>query len=277
MIEITILIDNLTNPALTDLQAEHALSLLIKTEQKSILCDMGASATFITNAESLGVELSNLDFAFLSHGHADHSGGLGEFLQVNDNCPVILRPELFRQRYYSSRRGAKRDISTDSSLLHRYGHRFITITESRWIAPDIAVVSNIEDQYPKPYGNRFLTMDDGSEEHPDTFTHELSLALCTKQGLVIVSSCSHGGALNIIKSCQRFTGVERVATFVGGLHFVDSDEAEHETRSFIEQWRREHPDMRVYTGHCTGNIARTILAEEAQATMFYTGAMLLLP
>lgn len=277
MIEITILIDNSPNPTMPDLQAEHALSFFIKTEQQVILCDMGASAKFIGNAKCLGIELSNLDFALLSHGHADHSGGLGEFLRLNDKTPVILSTEIFHRRYYSSRRGAKRDISADFSLLPRFEHRFIPAVESRWITRDIAVISNIEHNYPKPYGNAFLTMEDASGECYDDFTHELSLAFCTNQGLIVVSSCSHGGAINIIKSSQRFTGEERVAAFVGGLHFVDSEDAEWETRSFIGQWSQEYPEMRVYTGHCTGSIARTILSKNAQATFFYTGATISLP
>ena len=80
--------------------------------------------------------------------------------------------------------------------------------------------------------------------------------------------------MNIIDSCCRFTGVDRVAAFVGGLHFVDGEEAETEVRTFIRQWKERYPEMRVYTGHCTGTIAKEVLAETDGAVCFYTGKLI---
>ncbi len=67
----TVLVDNRTNnPAL---ETEHGLSILLETEQHRILLDMGASNLFIRNAESLGIDLSTVDYVFISHGHSDHA------------------------------------------------------------------------------------------------------------------------------------------------------------------------------------------------------------
>jgi len=40
------------------------------------------------------------------------------------------------------------------------------------------------------------------------------------KGLVIVSGCSHAGAVNVLLNAQRLTGEERIAGFVGGLHLT---------------------------------------------------------
>ncbi len=41
-------------------------------------------------------------------------------------------------------------------------------------------------------------------------------------GLVVLSSCSHSGAVNVLLNAQRVTGVQQVHAFVGGLHLSGS-------------------------------------------------------
>jgi 7,8-dihydropterin-6-yl-methyl-4-(beta-D-ribofuranosyl)aminobenzene 5'-phosphate synthase len=40
------------------------------------------------------------------------------------------------------------------------------------------------------------------------------------KGLVIVSGCSHAGAVNVLHNAQRLTGEARVAGFIGGFHLT---------------------------------------------------------
>jgi metal-dependent hydrolase (beta-lactamase superfamily II) len=53
---------------------EPGLSFLIETAGKKILFDTGYSDLFLANAEKMGIDLRELDFIVLSHGHLDHSG-----------------------------------------------------------------------------------------------------------------------------------------------------------------------------------------------------------
>ena len=62
------------------IKAEHGLSLYIESKNYKILFDMGQTDLFLKNAKRLGVDLSQVDIAILSHGHYDHGGGLEEFL-----------------------------------------------------------------------------------------------------------------------------------------------------------------------------------------------------
>ena len=40
------------------------------------------------------------------------------------------------------------------------------------------------------------------------------------KGLVIVSGCSHAGAVNVLRNAERLTGVRRIAGFIGGFHLT---------------------------------------------------------
>ena len=65
------------------LETEHGLSILLETKKHRILLDTGASDVFIRNATHLGIDLSTVDYVFISHGHSDHAGGLQYFVKSN--------------------------------------------------------------------------------------------------------------------------------------------------------------------------------------------------
>ncbi|MEG1635334.1 MAG: MBL fold metallo-hydrolase, partial [Rikenellaceae bacterium] len=248
MIKITILIDNRANPLNNSLSTEHGLSLHIEFNQHRILCDMGASANYADNSKTLGIDLSDIDFGFVSHSHLDHTGGLRNFLDTNHHCDVYLSDKIFGNKFYSSRGKNKRNISTDALLQQQYADRFVYVDQSQWIDNNIAIVRTEHASHSMPYANRFLTMSNASGERKDDFAHELALVLNTDKGAVIISSCSHMGAVNIIDSCRKFTGVEKVYAFIGGLHFVDSDTTDDEVEEFIKDMQLTSPETIIYTG-----------------------------
>ena len=85
--QITILSDN--RPGTQDLKTEHGLSILVKTDSKCILCDTGASSMYAENALAMGLDLSAIDFCFISHAHNDHTGGLRHFLE-HSGKPIFI-------------------------------------------------------------------------------------------------------------------------------------------------------------------------------------------
>lgn len=96
---------------------EHGLSLYVETDRLHLLFDTGASGVFAENAEKLGVDLSAVDIAVLSHGHYDHGGGLQTFLKKNERAKVYVQRRAFDPHYADRPDGNKAYIGLDMALL----------------------------------------------------------------------------------------------------------------------------------------------------------------
>ncbi|MFI3314115.1 MAG: MBL fold metallo-hydrolase [Rikenellaceae bacterium] len=277
MATITILVDNSSSPYNGELEYEHGFSAFIEFNGASILCDMGVESIYSSNAQRLGVNLNNLDAAFISHAHRDHLGGLNHFLE-NFNSNVYLSPHCFNRRYFSLRHEQIREIGIESSIIHPFSSRIKFVDNSCWLTNSIAIVRrSTQNSYSKPLANRFLTMQSNdSQQTNDTFEHELSLVLKDRDGIIIISPCSHMGAMNIIESCKQFTSTTKVKAFIGGLHLVDSEQSAEECETFYQELISNSPETKIFTGHCTGQIAKDTLKRlmGEQIEFFHTGAVI---
>ena len=106
----TVLSDNRSSDS--RLSTEHGLSIILQTERHKILLDTGASDVFIRNAEILGLDLRDVDYVFISHGHSDHSGGLRYILEHNRQTKVIVSPDAM-SGHFSSKRGNLHSITAE--------------------------------------------------------------------------------------------------------------------------------------------------------------------
>ena len=65
---------------------------------------------FAKNAVTLGIDLSKVDIAILSHGHYDHGGGLETFLRINNHAPIYVNKNAFGSHYSGTEKYIGLDI-----------------------------------------------------------------------------------------------------------------------------------------------------------------------
>jgi len=258
MMKWTVLSDNRTcNLAL---ETEHGLSILLTTERHKILLDTGASDVFIRNAEQLGIDLSDVDYVFISHGHSDHAGGLRYFLEHNQKAKVIVSPDAMSGKFFS-KRGNLHSITTAWAKID--DDRQILINQTCEIAEGFHVIAHIPQIHPMPKGNQNLYVQDAYGDYiHDDFRHELALYV---DGLLF-TGCAHSGLENILAACPW-----PVHTVVGGFHLLDGMEPEEEIQALAQRLQAKYPETQFYTSHCTGDkvfeIMRNVMGEQLQSTI----------
>lgn len=214
---------------------EHGLSLYLETDGCKILFDMGQSDVFAANAEILGIDLSQVDFAVLSHGHYDHGGGLRAFLQINSKAPVYIHKTAFGAHY----NGTEKYIGLDPELMNE--RRLIFTEGTVSITPQIVLTDcNHLNWDNDSYG---LNRREGDAFQPDAFRHEQYLQITEGRKRILLSGCSHKGILHIAQYFQP-------DVLFGGFHLNKVEDAQ-----MLRETARKllAVNTRYYTGHCTGN------------------------
>ena len=234
-------------------RTEHGLAVLLQTADKQILLDTGASDAFLLNAEQMGIDLSAVDYVFLSHGHADHTGGLSAFLQVNKKAKVIVSAAAVRGSFYSNK-VVLHSITARWPLEEMEG-RTMYIGQTEELPEGMGVIASISQNHPLPKGDRNLLIKKHGKYYPDTFDHEMALYA---DGFLF-TGCSHNGLENILDACPW-----PVSVVLGGFHLLDSQgentyESEDELKSLADLLVAKYPKTTFYTSHCTGdNVFRTL-------------------
>ena len=220
-----------------DLTAEHGLSLYIEACGKRILFDAGQTEAFAENGRKLSVSLEDVDLAVLSHGHYDHSGGLAQFLSLNDHAPIYLSRYALEAHYNA----LDAEIGVDQSLVK--SERLVFCGDTRQIAPGMTLYSCNDRPCTVPLDHAGLQMAGDGGLCPDDFRHEQYLLIQEGEKRILISGCSHKGILNIARWF-------RPDVLIGGFHFMKMDPEDPRLEQ-AAQALLELPTV-YYTGHCTG-------------------------
>ncbi len=229
------------------LVAEHGLSLYGEYEGRRFLFDLGQSRdAFLKNAAVIGLEdVGSVDFVVLSHSHYDHTGGLLGLVGSLGKRTFLYASSRISRPKYRDAKGPDYYIGLPVELENRLCDVFtldLSFRERR-VGPGIWVIPSAPDYgYPLSLKSHLLN-EDGKR---DEFEDEVYLCLEDKEGLIVISGCSHRGVLNIIYHVRMVTGIDRVKAVIGGLHIRSFEEGLEVGRHMNEMGVDS-----VYPMHCT--------------------------
>jgi 7,8-dihydropterin-6-yl-methyl-4-(beta-D-ribofuranosyl)aminobenzene 5'-phosphate synthase len=268
-VRITTLSENTANYGFL---AEWGLSILVDVDGLRILVDTGLSLSVVHNAQLMGIDLATIDRIVLSHGHADHTGGLREVLRRKGEVEVIAHPDIWALKYVRRVGEAEEKyggIPFSRDELESNGARFnlvrkpVCITDRIMTTGETPMISGYE-----VIENNLIVKEAGLLQ-PDRMTDDLALVIDTDFGLVVILGCAHRGIINTLRHAQNLTGKKLVYAVIGGTHlFRASDERIEQTIADL----KEIGIQRLGVSHCTGFHASTRLAQEFKDIFFLNNA-----
>ena len=242
---VTILYDSFgKSPTLT---MDWGFAALVDYGGKRILFDTGNNAQiFEHNVKAAGVDLQKLDFVVMSHRHGDHMGGLAYLLKVNPTVKIYAPKE--RSGVYGDDQPSSTWYRKDPSLPpeQRYYSgappEIIHMGEA-WPSANFRLIDKNVEIVPGMYLIALVSDKPGTLE-----LRELSLAIRTPDGLVLVVGCSHPGVEHIVEEASAID--PHINLLFGGLHQIQAPDPEVEriARVLHDQYKLD----RIAPGHCTG-------------------------
>jgi 7,8-dihydropterin-6-yl-methyl-4-(beta-D-ribofuranosyl)aminobenzene 5'-phosphate synthase len=233
---------------------------------KRILFDTGNNADiFAHNVKVKGIDLTKLDFVVVSHRHGDHVAGLNHLLQVNPNVKIYTPKENFgvfgaelpgtfyrrneslppEMRYYDGKPPTTMRFGTPWPQ-----GNFATVAETIEVAPGFHLIP-----LKGPWG-------------VDLDVMEISLAIDTPEGTVLIVGCSHPTIEKIVEAARK-TIDKPIHLVIGGTHLLPAKD--EDIRRVASTLRDDWKVAWIAPVHCTGEPAFAILKEAFGNRYLYAG------
>jgi 7,8-dihydropterin-6-yl-methyl-4-(beta-D-ribofuranosyl)aminobenzene 5'-phosphate synthase len=245
-------------------RGEPGVSYFIEDGSKKILFDVGYSNLFIENAFKMRIELLDLDFVVLSHGHLDHTWGLDPLARLITEAKIegiyhktpmlVAHPDAFLSRKIAGL-GEIGPLLSEVQLSRHFGLR--KSRDPVWLTDRLVFLGEIERENDFEAKTPLGMISTGEGEMDDFLIDDSALAYRSQDGLVIISGCSHSGICNIVEQARRIFDEERVIDIVGGLHLLDPPE--RQMKETLRYFERVRPRV-VHACHCTDLASKIALA-----------------
>jgi len=244
----------------------HGLSLYIESNGLKILFDTGPDNSIIENAEKLSIDLTEVDFAVVTHGHYDHGGGVSAFCRVNASAPIYLHKKSYQDSHFSQRPGSKMK-NADFVIDKKDFDRVVPVDnlpsgkqEGVFTLDPLGKVVIITG-FPKegyiPSGNKNLYCQKvGEDIVNDDFSHEIAMLIRENGKNILFTGCSHSGVGNMMKRAGEVLEGESIDYVIGGFHLIDTERNKSNNQKDLQVLVDEleaYPGTQFYTGHCTGS------------------------
>ncbi|WP_206459590.1 MBL fold metallo-hydrolase [Anaerovorax sp. IOR16] len=240
---------------------EPGVCYYIEDEGTKIMLDVGYSDIFLKNASALGVSISNLDILVLSHGHDDHTKGLPSFFKEREaskftkKIMLVTHPATFDKKLLHGQ-----EIGIPITLREAAKHcRLLLMKEPFKLSKNVTFLGEIPKvvNFEEPYSiGTKVAMD---EETEDFVIEDTALVFQGKEGIYIITGCSHSGICNIIEYAKKVTGVDQVCGVLGGFHLFESTSKRvQETINYLKKQNISE----LYPCHCTSFEVKAAMHQE---------------
>jgi len=228
---------------------DWGFSAVIEHNGKRILFDTGNdAAVFAANVRAAKIDLRKLDFVVISHRHLDHPAGPEHLLRVNPSVTIYAPKETFGPFGSTLPSGFYRKDASLTESERYFGGRPPEQLKfgSAWSAAKFTAVENNLQIAPGVHLIALVSETPGTKE-----LRELSLALETPEGIVLVAGCSHSGIEKIVEAAAHIN--PRVHLVLGGFHMpaAPDDQIAKVASALHDTWHVEQ----LAPGHCTGEPA----------------------
>ncbi|MDE7325063.1 MAG: MBL fold metallo-hydrolase [Lachnospiraceae bacterium] len=241
--KITALVENQSN---CNLKSIHGLSLYIETQKHKLLFDLGPDQTLFENARKKGIHLKEIDTVVISHGHMDHGGALGRFLEINHKAKIYMQRKALEPHYakvfcFRIPVGLNSKWKESGQLVLLDGDYTIDEELQLFVVPETKkLYSAVNDKLYTKNGR-------------DDFLHEHNLLIREKKN-VLIMGCGHAGVVNILEKIRD----EKLEYCIGGYHMTNPATRKMVPESLLDGIATElnkYTGMNFYTCHCTGKRA----------------------
>jgi 7,8-dihydropterin-6-yl-methyl-4-(beta-D-ribofuranosyl)aminobenzene 5'-phosphate synthase len=258
-LNITALVENTAGTL--DAAGEWGIALWIAADDRRILYDTGQGHTLLTNARLLGVDVTTAEALVISHGHADHTGGIAALMEAGFRGRIYLHPAALNSKYVREQAPPNRANGIPPAAYQALLASPTDVIETpapTEIAPGMIVTGAIPRgcSYEEISGPFFL---DAECTRPDSIVDDQALLIKTLRGWVVITGCGHSGLINTLNYTKQLIGNEPIAAVIGGLHLFRA--SAERIQATIESLRAFGVE-RIAPCHCTGFEATGALQRE---------------
>ena len=215
-VTVKVIYDNYLKVA--GLKEDWGFSIMIEGLDKEVLFDTGTKPEiFASNFKKIGLDASAIDFLVISHEHGDHTGGIEVFTEMRRDIPVII-PHSFSDKFKKKVTGL--------------GLEPLLVDKPAEICQNLFTSGEFDFQIA-----------------------EQALVLDTKNGLVVMTGCSHPGIVEMLNKIKSDFNKNIYMVF-GGFHLLQKSDREMDE---IISGMKSLGIVKCGATHCTG---------ETQISMF---------
>ena len=239
---------------------------LVEINGKRFLFDTGGDPViFARNVKARAVDLTQLDFVVLSHRHGDHIGGVSYLLGVNPKVKIYAPKDGLGGTFGSdvTHQFYRKDEALPPEMRY-YGGKPPEIVKLGTVFPgaNLQLIDNTTEVVPGITLLALVSDVTGTKE-----MKELSLAVNTADGVVLIVGCSHPGIERIVAEAAKIN--PHIHFIAGGFHLVAAQDPaiEHIVTTLHDTYKVDY----IAPGHCTGEPAFAALKKAFGARYLYAG------